>query len=463
MFLGIGLSIRAQLLSGGALSAYVANGITPPVVADFTADTFARDSAVSTFADVFEHSRADATTIATYVDSTGTMQTVSSAGDARTDHHVWNGSAWVKTFLVEEASTNATLNSIMPTEMTAVQGAVATGQTDVFGGATARQFLADTSTNLSFYYQNHDDHATTLGQDYTFSVSVKPVGAQQFIAYGAPSYGFANGARYAVFDIINGTVTDEETNVVGRIETLRDGYFRVSVTTPATSTKTTNLGNSGDHYIIPHQTGTLSFTGYAASGSDGFVCSAFQREAASFPSSYIPTAGTTVTRAADVWTLPIANAPYPTGSPLAVSFAMEGFTTGEDSTFLNWTADASNGILAQSGASSFTFTQEAGGVVDTVTGGAYTSGVNVPFSIASRHGSTFINGAVSGTVLTADTTPVAFPSIAATDIDLCPTGSFAITKFRMWGDATGDIGDVGIAETSSIAPVITGLPTIGVS
>jgi hypothetical protein len=33
----------------------------------------------------------------------------------------------------------------------------------------------------------------------------------------------------------------------------------------------------------------------------------------------------------------------------------------------------------------------------------------------------------------------------------------------MWGGTTGDIGDAGIAETSAIAPEITGLPTIGVS
>jgi len=96
------------------------------------------------------------------------------------------------------------------------------------------------------------------------------------------------------------------------------------------------------------------------------------------------------------------------------------------------------------------FIQESNGVVDTVVSASvYTPGINVPFSIASRNGSTFVNGAVDGTALTANTTPVAFPDLSTTDMSLFTTGNFHITKFRMWGDTNGDIGDTGIAEASS--------------
>lgn len=133
-------------------------------------------------------------------------------------------------------------------------------------------------------------------------------------------------------------------------------------------------------------------------------------------------------------------------NPLALSFQMEGLMTGESSTFADWTLDANNGIQITSGASDFTFTQEAAGVVDSVTGGSYTSDINVPFNIASRHGSTFINGAVDGTALTADTTPTALPDLSATTFDLAPTFNGFIKEFRVWAD---DIGDTGIAEAST--------------
>ena len=81
---------------------------------------------------------------------------------------------------------------------------------------------------------------------------------------------------------------------------------------------------------------------------------------------------------------------------------------------------------------------------------SYSPGINVPVSIASRHGSTFVNGAVDGTALTANTTPVAFPALSTTDLIIAPSGGpQVIRRFTMWGGTTGDVGDAGIAETSA--------------
>jgi len=77
---------------------------------------------------------------------------------------------------------------------------------------------------------------------------------------------------------------------------------------------------------------------------------------------------------------------------------------------------------------------------------AYSPGINVPFDIASRHGSTFINAAVDGTALTADLTPTSLPDLSATDMDLGPNFMGTIEQFRMWDV---DIGDSGIEEASS--------------
>ena len=168
-----------------------------------------------------------------------------------------------------------------------------------------------------------------------------------------------------------------------------------------------------------------------------------QVELGATPSSYIPTSGASATRAADTLTIPAANMPW---NPLAVSIAMEGRMTGGSHTLARWYADANNNTILSAGVSDFTFTQEASGTVDSVTGGSFTSGTLVPFNIASRHGSTFVNGAVDGTALTADLTPVALPDLSATDLLLGYDFMGTIKSFRVWAD---DLGDTGIAEASA--------------
>jgi hypothetical protein len=146
-------------------------------------------------------------------------------------------------------------------------------------------------------------------------------------------------------------------------------------------------------------------------------------------------------------------------NPLAVSIAMEGTVTYADTAgvvegvYLRWYSSVSNLIqtqIAAAGASTgqITFQQTASGVNDSVSssGSAYTTGVNVPFSIASRHGSTFINGAVDGTALTENITPVALPDLSTTDLQLGYDFMGTIKTFRVWAD---DISDVGIEEASS--------------
>lgn len=121
--------------------------------------------------------------------------------------------------------------------------------------------------------------------------------------------------------------------------------------------------------------------------------------------------------------------------------------------FFQWRIDTSGGIDASNSTltsrnSWVGFRQYAGGVVDDVSTNAnvYSSGINVPFNIASRHGSTFINGAIDGTALTANTTPIALPDLSATDLKLGYYFMGTIGKFRVWSD---DLTDTGIATASA--------------
>jgi hypothetical protein len=145
--------------------------------------------------------------------------------------------------------------------------------------------------------------------------------------------------------------------------------------------------------------------------------------------------------------------------PLAVSIQMEGLVTYADTgdndevDFIRWSADSSNRILhflqtTSTDVGQVIFRQDVSGIQDFVESATdtYSPGILVPFNIASRHGSTFINGAVDGTALTADTTPVALPDLSATDLDLGYDFMGTIKTFRIWA---ADIGDTGIAEASS--------------
>ena len=89
------------------------------------------------------------------------------------------------------------------------------------------------------------------------------------------------------------------------------------------------------------------------------------------------------------------------------------------------------------------------GTFDSVTSAVdtYTPGNNVPFSIASRHGATFINGAHEGTLLTADLTPTALPDLTTADFQISTVGNFIIEQVLIW---FVDIGDAGITEASAL-------------
>jgi len=505
----------------------------------------------------------------------------------RVGHHIWDGSQWVKGYLHEsEARTNLVTYSEDFTDASwFANSAVQSVNKDAISpsGTTTASTLLVTNvggTGSGPYLQ----YNASLSQDTTYTASVFAKADQsswlylQLVAFTSPAEG---GVWFNTESGVKGT---EESGFTGSITSVGNGWYKCSVTFVLSSDVSGGLrieAASGDNSETVNLDGTSSILIYGA-----------QLEAGSTPSSYIPTTGSTVTRAADVMTIPIENIPYPepvvigpelvtngtfdanidgwvtdnglvewdasgalkltdvggadaqaradiattagsvyrvsfdittTGqsqflmgdsnsvgvvndarvnifssgsytyyvrssfnnggiaflsadtnnvltvdnisvreiNPLAVSIAVEGYMTYADNglglelEFFSMIKDSDNRIRCYldtnvGGSGAVVFAQEAVGTVDLTLSpdDTYTPGINVPFSVASRHGSTFINGAVDGSALTADTTPVAFPDLSTTDMSLFTTGNFHITKFRMWGDTNGDIGDVGIAEAS---------------
>ena len=412
---------------------------------------------MSTLSDIATHTRASS---ATYVDANGTMQTAA-INEPRVGHHIYNGSAWVdEGYLHEsEARTNLAENSngFNTASWSLFDGTdtlTSAAAVSPDGSANAWLFAPDNTNGVHIL---RNPHTFTENTTYTISVFIKASGRRyiQLVfggqTLGLPSYDYRRG----VFDLNDGTVHTDPTDGDAQIQAFGNGWYRCSViVTTASFADPAEYEANLDIYHAD-TTNPTSNTISDGNGTDGILIYGAQLEAGSTPSSYIPTAGAEVTRAADAMTIPAANLPW---NPLAVSIQMEGTMTYADTdtvralNFYYWFKDNNDSIRTDlwttgSDTGEIYFEQEAGGTLDrkATTDNPYTPGINVPFNIASRHGSTFINGAVDGTALTANTTPVALPDLSSTDMEIAPDFMGNIGQVRVWAD---DLGDTGIAGAS---------------
>jgi len=143
-------------------------------------------------------------------------------------------------------------------------------------------------------------------------------------------------------------------------------------------------------------------------------------------------------------------------NPLSVSIQMDGRMTYADEnsfgtvTLFRWYDTASNYVLIGNDTDStdtgeINFRQISNGVQDITNLDAYSPDVFVPFNVAMRNGSTFVNGAVDGVAATVNTNPVALPDLSSTDLQLGFDYNGTIKTFRVWSQ---DLGDTGIVEAT---------------
>lgn len=130
----------------------------------------------------------------------------------------------------------------------------------------------------------------TAGQDYTYSVFLSPLGANQTILFGSDSttaYGSSTAAR-ATFNLSNQTISGAGAQVKSSgIQSLQNGWYRIWVTVTA-------LNNAANAF----------WTFYNASASQTGTWAIWGGQVEQGPlSSYIFTAATTVTRAVDLATI----------------------------------------------------------------------------------------------------------------------------------------------------------------
>ena len=368
----------------------------------------------------------------------------------RIGHHVYNGSAWVNEGVLAESEART---NILPksgefnTWSTRIKVTVTDDAEISPDGTQSASTVVPTAVSGEHYVQY--DLTSNTGT-FTDSAYVKADGYKR-VFIRPVHVGATEGATQNVeFDVEAGTVLNAPSGTTGTIQDIGNGWYRIAATYTVSGTIT---GAYGFRVQILENTGAGSFTG---DGTSGIQVYGAQREEASTPSSLIPTSGSTVTRAAETFTIPSANLPW---SGTAVSIGMEGRVTYADTGssvevyLYYWNLDADNFIRSRIRTDS-TKTgqlqpfQEALGTQDgSATSDTYFSpDVLVPYNTASRHGSTFIQGAESGVSFSENSTPTALPDLSSTDLNLAYTYMGTIGTFRVWDK---DITDDGLVEATN--------------
>ena len=222
----------------------------------------------------------EGSTASTYVPTTNLQ-----SGEPRFDHAPVTGESLG--LLIEESRTNLVLNSVSGVLHAASN---MTGPTSVYGPGgtdTAFQYLSTGGTVASRITLS-SVFASSLTQ-YTATIYVKGVNYNT-VTFGFGSGGFGSNSRRVFFlDTLTTDGVGGSAAAVS-IEDAGNGWRRLRITTTATT-------YASGIYAYLDLGGIAS---EAHTTDQGFQIYGFQVEAGSFPTSYIPTSGSAVTRAADV-------------------------------------------------------------------------------------------------------------------------------------------------------------------
>ncbi len=239
-------------------------------------------------------------TIGTYVDANGIIQTAV-AGEPRYTYDPATGEELG--LLVEESRTNISINSEVFTDTgggtltwTPNAANAPDGNPTAYKLVPTTGFVDRNSANLSPYINGSNNTVTA-------SVFVK----KDSLRYAHISLNSSTNYYSKLFDLDTGEFVDENTynnpqQTSSTSEKLKNGWYRISITKFADASETTiriEVGST-DTATPNYPYGQVSYT---PDGTSGMYFWGAQLEEGSFPTSYIPTSGSTVSRDPDTVTL----------------------------------------------------------------------------------------------------------------------------------------------------------------
>ena len=235
------------------------------------------------FNDVLSFSRAST---ATYFDSSGVLQTAA-IDEPRRNHDPVTGEPLG--VLIEPSRTNLLLWSEDFFGWRSIRASVTTNDTESPDGSqSADKLFENTQTGE---HNARTDIPLVDGGIYSTYIFAKA--SERSVIQFVAALAFENG--YQNFDLQSGTLADG--TLESEILPLGNGWYRCAVNNLLSS------GTSGRvQWNMVTSPSSPRIEAYTGDGTSGIFIWGAQLEQVSFPTSYIPTAGAPVTRAADIIT-----------------------------------------------------------------------------------------------------------------------------------------------------------------